>query len=67
MACRSVSKKFAVLGDDTAFHITTAHAHLPQIESDLRTLLRLSPLECLQWINLNRHDIELVTLLKEVK
>ncbi len=57
-------QKFDLLTGTIGFQITAVHTGLASVESGLRHLLALTPLRAIQWINFNRHDVELITLLK---
>jgi GxxExxY protein len=55
---------FTVLDNKSAFRLTTMPAEIENLEPHLRSLLDMSPLHRLHWINLKRHQIELITLEK---
>jgi GxxExxY protein len=51
-------------GQDIAFRLTAITEAVEPYERQLRSLLQHSALRALQWINLNRHRIDFVTLAK---
>ncbi|MBC8095589.1 MAG: GxxExxY protein [Akkermansiaceae bacterium] len=53
---------FHLLNPETAFRVTALTQSASQYEHHLRAMLRLSPLRTLQWVNLGRHKIQLVSL-----
>ena len=53
---------FNCLNAETAFRFTAVTEGLANYETQLRALLRLSPLRTLQWINLEHQKIQLITL-----
>ena len=54
-----------ILAPGTAFRITALpDADAKDQEYHLRSLLRYSPLEVIQWLNMVRHRVDLVTLVK---
>jgi GxxExxY protein len=55
-------QKFKVLDETTGFHLTAVAGPSSGLESHLRRMLQLTPLQRLQWVNFNRHQIEFVTL-----
>lgn len=57
-------QKLHLISDDVAFRLTGITKHHERAQSNLRRLLALTPLSAIHWINFDRHDIQLVTLLK---
>lgn len=55
---------FHMLNPETAFRVTALTAGTSNYEHHLRAMLRLSPLRTLQWANLGRQKIQLVSLTK---
>jgi GxxExxY protein len=53
---------FHLLNPETAFRVTALTENTFPYEHHLRAMLRLSPLRTLQWVNLGREKIQLVTL-----
>lgn len=53
---------FHLLNPETAFRVTALNESTSQYEHHLRAMLRISPLRTLQWVNLGRHEIQLVSL-----
>jgi GxxExxY protein len=53
---------FHLLNPETAFRVTAITAGTAKYAHNLRAMLRLSPLRTLQWVNLGRQKIQLVTL-----
>lgn len=53
-----------LLAADIAFRVTAHTDHLNRAEAQLRRFLALTPLRAIQWLNLNHHDVSLVTLTK---
>ena len=52
-----------LLGDDTVLAFTALTDGQPRIRDHWQRFLGHTRLACLQWINLNHHDIEFTTLL----
>jgi hypothetical protein len=59
------NQQFLLAGPDTAFRVTAFTQYLDDHETHLRRLLQHSPLRTLDWINMNHHVIQFVTLTKE--
>ena len=55
---------FNLLNVETAFRVTALTAGVEDYERHLRCLLCLSPLRAIQWINLARNRVQLVSLIK---
>lgn len=53
---------FHVLNPETAFRVTALTEGISNHEHHLRSLLRLSPLRTLQWVNLGRQKVQFVSL-----
>lgn len=53
---------FYLLNPETAFRVTALTEGASNYEHHLRAMLRLSPLRTLQWVNLGRQKIQLVSL-----
>ena len=53
---------FHLLNPETAFRVTALTEGTSDYEHHLRSLLRLSPLRTLQWVNLARQRVQLVSL-----
>ena len=53
------------LNRDTAFAITATTRNGAGLEEHQRRFLKHTPLKHIQWVNLNRHDIEFTTLTKQ--
>lgn len=51
-----------LLTPEVAFRVTALSSQQNHYESNLRRLLALTDLRAIQWVNLNRHDVELVTI-----
>jgi GxxExxY protein len=58
------NQKFHLLTPDTAFRVTALADGAEHYERHLQALLNHSPLRTIQWVNLARHRVEFVTLLK---
>ncbi len=58
------NQRFHLLDPATAFRLTAMTEDTAPYEQELRSLLRYSPLETIQWINLNHHRISFITLEK---
>jgi len=58
------SQNLNMASDDTAFAFTTLQGNSGPMGEHLRRLLGHTPLQRIQWINLNRQQIEFVTLSK---
>jgi hypothetical protein len=56
-----------LLKPDVAFRITAIRESAERHEHHLRAILNLSGLQAIQWINIARHRIEFVTLMKSAK
>lgn len=52
---------FNLLNENTAF-IVTAIKHENDYRKHLKTLLGNTSIECVQWINLNNHDVDFITI-----
>lgn len=59
-------QQFHLLTPDIAFRVTALTREQEKYESHLRRLLELTDLRAVQWINLRHHDIELVTITREM-
>jgi GxxExxY protein len=57
-------QRFHLAGPETAFRLTALTHDAVAYEQQLLSLLRLSPLQAVQWVNLAHHQIEFVTLTK---
>lgn len=55
-----------LLADDTAFSLTSLTDSTAAMREHLQRFLGHTRLSCLQWINMNKHEIELRTLTKGV-
>jgi len=55
-------QKFRLLNHKTAFVLSSATKNVPLFGRHLRQLLKHTPLSTIQWINLNRHEIDFVTI-----
>lgn len=53
-----------LLTEDTAFVLTALTSDQSTMEDHLTRFFQLTPLRVVQWVNLNHHQIELVTLAK---
>lgn len=63
---RSVgAQNLNLLTSDTAFVLTTCQGNAGPMGGHLTRLLDHTRLRCIQWINLNRHQAEFTTLLKD--
>ncbi len=60
----SLGKHFNLLNVETAFRVTALTTGAEEYERHLRSLLFLSPLRAIQWINLARNRVQLVSLVK---
>lgn len=58
------SQCFHLINPETAFRVTALTEGISNYEPHLRSLLRLSPLRTLQWVNLGRQKVQLVSLTK---
>jgi len=58
------NQRLHLLTPEIAFRVTAATDSPESYERQLRSLLNLTPLRAMQWINLNHHNIEFVTLEK---
>jgi hypothetical protein len=58
------TQSFHLLSPETAFRISALHESTANLEHSLRSLLSLSPLRVLHWINLGRSKIQLISLTK---
>ncbi len=58
------SQKMCLLGPDAAWHISALRKHAQSYETHMRRLLKHSPLNRLQWINLDQRKVLLKTLEK---
>lgn len=56
------SQLFHLLNPETAFRVTALTEGISNHEQHLRSLLHLSPLRTLQWVNLSRRKVHLVSL-----
>jgi GxxExxY protein len=56
------NQRFNVLSPETAFRVTALKAETADYENHLRSLLQLSPLRTIQWVNLGRKRIQLISL-----
>jgi GxxExxY protein len=56
------NQRFHLVSEDTAFRLTALTEGAENYEPQLHSLLRLSPLRTLQWINLAGHQVQFVTL-----
>lgn len=54
-----------LLAEDVAFVLTTRQVSAGAMREHLYRLLAHTHLRCIQWINLNRHDVEFTTLQKD--
>lgn len=54
-------QKFKMLNEKTAFFFT-AIKHRNDYRKYLQTLIQNTGIECVQWINLDKHDVEFVTV-----
>jgi GxxExxY protein len=59
-------QRFHLLTPDTAFRFTALTEQQGAFASHLRRLLALTDLRGIQWVNLNHHDIELITITREM-
>jgi GxxExxY protein len=59
------NQRFQLAEPGTAFRLTALTEETEGYECQLRSLLNHSPLGAIQWINMARHKIEFVTLLKQ--
>jgi hypothetical protein len=57
-------QRFHLLSAETAFRVTAMTEGTADYERHLRSLLRLCPLRAIQWVNLARHRVQLVSLIK---
>jgi GxxExxY protein len=53
-----------LLTRDTAFAITALTANRAAMQDHQMRFLKHTPLQCIQWVNLNHHEIEFTTLTK---
>jgi len=58
------SQRMLMHAPSVAFKVTAATQHREYVETHLRRLLALTNLRALQWINLNRFEVELTTLFR---
>ncbi len=58
------NQRMHLLNAESAFRVTAMTKGSAQFENQLNSLLRLTPIKNLYWINLNHHQIEFVTLRK---
>ncbi len=56
------TQRFHVHSPGVAFRVTAETKQISDTESHLRRLLAVAQLDAIQWINLNRADIQLVTI-----
>jgi GxxExxY protein len=56
------TQRFHIHSPDTAFRVTAVTEELNAMEAHLRRLLALTGLRALQWINLDHHTIQFVTI-----
>jgi len=56
------NQRFHLLSDQVAFRLTAMSGETDDYESQLKSLLRHSPLSAIQWINMARHKIQFVTI-----
>lgn len=56
------NQHFHLLSADTAFQLTVLLEGAEEYESQLGSLLRLTPLRAVQWVNVARHQVRFVTL-----
>jgi len=56
------TQPFLLLNPETAFVITALTEGIPNYHQHLRSLIQLSPLKVLQWINLEHHTIQFTSL-----
>lgn len=56
------NQRFLVLDQRSAFAVTALTKGERALGEQLRRLLRFSPLECLQWVNLGRGKVQFVTI-----
>ena len=54
-------QKFRMLNDSTALFVTAVQ-HRTDYHRHLRTLLENTEVECAQWVNFDKHNIEFVTV-----
>lgn len=59
------TQRFLCHASKVAFRLTAFTAGLDNAEAQLRRLLALSDLHAIQWINLNRSDVRMATLLRQ--
>jgi hypothetical protein len=57
-------QRFHLLNPETAFRVTAMTEGTADHERHLRSLLRLCPLRAIQWVNLARRRVQLVSLIK---
>jgi hypothetical protein len=53
-----------MLNPETAFRVTAMTDETVDYEHHLHCLLRLSPLRAIQWVNLARNRVQLLSILK---
>lgn len=58
------SQRVHLLNSQVAFCLTAINAQQANYESHLRRLLEHTNIIAIQWINMNHHDVELVTVAK---
>jgi GxxExxY protein len=56
------NQRFHMLNDQVAFRLTAMTGETNDYESQLKSLLRHSPLLGIQWINMARHKVQFITL-----
>lgn len=54
--------KVALIAADTALSLTAIKADKESMRSHLQRFLNHTMLNCIQWVNLDNHDVELITL-----
>jgi hypothetical protein len=57
-------QRFHLLDPETAFRVTGMTEGAADYDRHLRSMLRYSPLRSIQWVNLARHRVRLVSLVK---
>lgn len=59
------TQRLHIIAPDTAFRITALTENTTDYEHQLDALLRHSSLRTIQWVNMNHHEIDFITLSKE--
>lgn len=61
------NQRLCLLSPDSAFRITALNGEIEVHRKNLLSLLRLSPLQRIQWVNLGRHRVHFITVSEKSK